>query len=126
MTRLKLPKERLEAIPPDCLENYLLGHGWERDAATASEKVAGYSYPSEPDAEALVPLWKGFGDYALRVADVLEMIAAVEQRWTWEVFVELENAAKGQARANQPLAHTGNGPGASASENQKTAAHESS
>lgn len=123
MTRMKLPKDRLEAIPPDCLERYLLGHGWERDSATSSEKVAGFCYPSEPDAEALVPLWKGFGDYALRVADVLEMIAAVEQSWTREVFLELENAAKSQPRANQALAHTGNGPAPAAPESRGGVKH---
>ncbi len=94
MTRMKLPKDRLDVFPPDLMETYLLSHGLVRKTAWSSEEVAGFEYPSQPDAEALVPLWKGFVDYALRIADVLEMIAAVEQRWTWEVFLELENTLK--------------------------------
>lgn len=98
-TRMKLPKDRLNAIPPDLLETYLLTHGWMRDPTVSSDKVAGFRYPSEPDAEALVPLRRNFGDYALRVADVVEMIAAVEQRWTWEVFLDFENSLKTQLSA---------------------------
>lgn len=93
---MKLPPDRLAAFSPDFLETYLLSHGWVIDPAASSDDRGFYLYPSEPDAEAIVPRWRSFADYSARIADVLLMIAAVEQRYVWEIFLEFENALKAQ------------------------------
>jgi hypothetical protein len=83
---LRLPRERVAALLPADLEGYLLAHGWEEDGAASSAKVGVFRYLRQPDITALVPRDRHFLDYAVRVGDVLQTLAVVERRPTWEVL----------------------------------------
>src|SRR5262249_29465908 len=43
-------------------------------------------FPAENEAEVLLPRRQEFADYALRIADLLQTVAAVEQRSIWDVL----------------------------------------
>lgn len=83
---LRLPKERLLTLDPADIEAYLLARGWEVDRQASSQEARVYHLPADPEAEILLPRDKGFVDYALRVSDVLQALAAVERRTAWEVL----------------------------------------
>jgi hypothetical protein len=76
-------------LRPEYVQLYLKSHGWHEDLAVPSTKATVYRYPGEPDAEILLPRNQELADYALRMGDVAEMIAAVEQRSIWEVLIDL-------------------------------------
>jgi hypothetical protein len=86
---LKLPKEELSALRPEDVQLYLTSRGWQTESAAPSAKATTYRLPNEPDAEVLLPRNRDIADYALRMGDVAQMIAAVEQRSIREVLVDL-------------------------------------
>jgi hypothetical protein len=51
-----------------------------------------YHHPSDPEAEILLPRAKSFIDFALRMSEVLQALAAAEQRKAWEVLEELSTS----------------------------------
>jgi hypothetical protein len=88
-TALKLPKEELSALRPEDVQLYLGSRGWRKDTAASTPKATVYRFPDEPDSEVVLPSTRDLGDYALRMGDVAEMLAAVEQRSIREVLVDL-------------------------------------
>lgn len=86
---LWLPKEKVGALRAKDLEPYLLAHGWLQDASKSSADVGVFCFPSEPDATVSLPRRRDFGDYVFRMADVVVMLAAVEQRPAGEVLNDL-------------------------------------
>jgi hypothetical protein len=86
---LQLPKERVHALDPADVEAYLSAQGWKVDRQRSSPDVSVYHHPADLEAEILVPLDKGFIDYALRVGEVLQALAALERRTAWEVLEDL-------------------------------------
>jgi len=83
---LQLPKHQIDAVRPEDLQQYLQGHGWVVSPEASSVDVAVLHHPAQPEAEVLLPRRREFGDYALRVADVIRTVAAVEQRAIGEVL----------------------------------------
>lgn len=86
---LKLPKEELSALRPEDVQLYLTSRGWQKESAAPTAKATVYRFPDEPDAEVVLPRTRDLADYALRMGDVAQMIAAVEQRSIREVLVDL-------------------------------------
>jgi hypothetical protein len=86
---LHLPRDQIAALRFEDVQLYLASRGWLPDPAAAAPGMAVYRYPQEPDAEVLLPLRRDWPDYAQRMADAVEMIAAVEQRSTNEVLNDL-------------------------------------
>jgi hypothetical protein len=86
---LKLPKEDLSALRPEDVQLYLTSRGWQKEPAASTDKATTYRLPQEPNAEVLLPRTRDLADYALRMGDAAEMIAAVEQRSIREVLVDL-------------------------------------
>lgn len=89
---LKLPKEELSALRPEDVQLYLASRGWQKEATAPSAKATVYRFPQEPDAEIVLPRNRELADYALRMGDVAQMIAAVEQRPIREVILDLSGA----------------------------------
>jgi hypothetical protein len=83
---LRLPRDRILALDPSDVEAYLLAHGWEPDRKASTPEAGVYHLPSDGQAEILLPRDKGFIDYALRVSEVLQAVAAAERRTAWEVL----------------------------------------
>jgi hypothetical protein len=53
MTRL--PRDRLAALRPEDVQQYLRSRGWLLDSSGTSDKAVSYHYPGQADAEVLVP-----------------------------------------------------------------------
>jgi hypothetical protein len=108
---LQLPKERVLALDPKDVEAYLLARGWEADPRASSPAAGVYHRPADADAEILVPRDRGFIDYALRLSEVLQAVAAVEHRTAWDVLEDL-SARSADSSANGPAASQRGAPGA--------------
>ena len=86
---LKIPKEQLAALRPGDVQSYLLSRGWLADREASPPRGTLFRHPSIPDAEALLPLDRDLGDYVYRMADIVLVVAAVENRSVWEVLNDL-------------------------------------
>jgi hypothetical protein len=86
-----LASDQLAALRAEDVQLYLAGHGWKRDDASSTPKGSVYRYPSLRDAEALVPGRRDLADYVARMADVVEMLAAVEKRKASQVLADLSS-----------------------------------
>jgi hypothetical protein len=100
---LRLPRERVLALDPADVEAYLLARGWEADRKASSAEAGVYHLPADPDAEILLPRDPGFIDYALRMSEVLQALAAAERRTAWEVLEDL-SARRAGSSPNGPAA----------------------
>ncbi len=117
----RLPKERLLALDPADVEAYLLARGWEADRKASSAEAGVYHLPADPEAEILLPRDRGFVDYALRLSEVLQALAAAERRTAWEVLEDLA-ARRAASPPNGPAAgKRGAGGGAPAARTTREA-----
>ena len=95
---LRLPLERVLALDPAAIEKYLLARGWEADRRGSSPEAGVFHLPADPEAEILLPRDRGFADYALRVSEVLQALAAAERRTAWEVLEDLSARHTGSSQ----------------------------
>jgi hypothetical protein len=86
---LNLPSDQLAALRAEDVQLYLASHGWKRDDASSTAQGSVYRFPSLRDAEALIPGRRDLADYVERMADVVQMLAAVEKRKAWQVMADL-------------------------------------
>jgi hypothetical protein len=100
---LQLVKERVLTLDPKVVEAYLQSHGWEEDARASSPEAGVYHLPGDTEAEVVVPRDRSLVDYALRLGEVLQALAAVEHRTAWEVLEDLL-APAADSSANSPAA----------------------
>jgi hypothetical protein len=89
MNPLRLPKQTVESISPAGLTAYLESTGWQTTNGRARAGFVVFQHPEHRDARVDVLLNRDFPDYALRVADVIFLIAAVENRSAWQVLQDL-------------------------------------
>jgi hypothetical protein len=89
MTSLRLPSAQLAALSLEDVQLYVASQGWKSDPSLASSKALLYTVPDASDAELLIPKTKELGDYVNRMADVVQMLAAVEERSIWEVLNDI-------------------------------------
>lgn len=102
---LRLPNDRVLALDPAAVEAYLLAQGWEADRRASSRHAGVYHLPADPAAEILLPRDRDFVDYALRLSEVLQALAAAERRTAWQVLEDL-SAQRTSASANGAAAAT--------------------
>jgi hypothetical protein len=107
----RLPKERVLALDPKDVEAYLLARGWEADPRASSPTAGIYRWPANAEVETRVPRDHGFVDYALRLSEVLQAVAAMEHRTAWEMLEDLL-ARSADSSANGPAPSPGGAPGA--------------
>ena len=86
---LQLPADQLAALHSEDVQLYLSSHGWKRNDASSTAQGSVYHYPGLRDAEALVPGRRDLADYVRRMEEVVEMLAAVEERTIWQVLADL-------------------------------------
>jgi hypothetical protein len=86
---LNIPKERLEALRPEDVQMYLRSRGWKLDSDATTEKAVVYRFAGEPDAEIIVPRRRDLRDYVARVADIAQMLTAVERRSVWQILSDI-------------------------------------
>jgi hypothetical protein len=102
---LRLPIESVLALDLAAVEAYLLAQGWQADRQASSRQAGVYHLPTDPAAEILLPRDRDFVDYALRLSEVLQALAAVERRTAWQVLEDLSARPAGAA-ANGAAAST--------------------
>jgi hypothetical protein len=85
------PSDQLAALRAEDVQIYVASRGWKRDDASSTPKGNVYRYPALRDAEALIPSRRDLADYVERMADVVQMLAAVEQRSAWEIIADLSS-----------------------------------
>ncbi len=88
---LHMPSDLLAALRAEDVQLYLTGHGWKRDDASSTVQGSVYRRPGLRDAEAILPNRRELADYVERMADVVQMVAAVEQRKPWQVLADLSS-----------------------------------
>lgn len=86
---LGLPNEQMAALRLDDVQLYLSSRGWKTEASASSSKAVAYVFPSESDAEIFLPRDRDLADFVQRVADVVQMLAAVEERSPWAILNDL-------------------------------------
>ncbi len=86
---LKIPAERFAALRPEDIQLYLRGRGWSVEPGATSEKAVVYRLPEHADAEVIVPRRRELRDYVARVADIIQLLAAVEQRAAWQILSDV-------------------------------------
>ena len=82
----RLPRDRVAALRPEDVQQYLRSRGWLLDSSGTSDKAVVYHYPGQADAEVLVPRQRELTDYAARLGDVVQVLSALEERTVWEVI----------------------------------------
>jgi hypothetical protein len=87
--RLQMPMDQIAALRSDDVQLYLASHGWARDEESSTAQGTVFKFPTLRDAEVLLPRRRNLADYVQRMADVVEMLAAVEERPSWQVFADL-------------------------------------
>jgi hypothetical protein len=85
-TVFQLPKGRVELLEPADVQTYLLAHGWEEEPSGSPAPVGTYRYGPDREVTVLVPRDRAFGDYALRIGDVLHTLAVLANRPIWEML----------------------------------------
>ncbi len=115
---LRLPIDRVLALDPAAVEAYLLAQGWEADRQASSRQAGVYHLAAVPAAEVLLPRDRDFVDYALRLSEVLQALAAAERRTAWQVLEDL-SARPAAAPANGPAASTPAGRGGASAKGSK-------
>ncbi len=86
---MQLPSDQLAALRAEDVQLYLASHGWKRDNAFSTDQGNVYRYPALEDAEAMLPGRRELVDYVERMADIVQMLAAVEERNVWQVLADL-------------------------------------
>ena len=86
-----VPSDQLAALRAEDAQLYLASHNWTRDESASSSRGNVYRYPSLPDAEAVVPARRDLADYVERMGDLVQMLAAVEERKPWQVLSDLSS-----------------------------------
>lgn len=86
-----LPFDQLAALRSEDVQLYLASHGWKRDEASSTSHRNLYTYPGISDAEALLPARRDLADYVERMSDIVQMLAAVEQRKASQVLADLSS-----------------------------------
>jgi hypothetical protein len=85
----RLFRARAASLRFEDVRQYLASRGWQPDANESRPGVGVYRYPTEPDAEVLLPLRRDWSDYAQRMTEAVQTVAAVEQRPIDEVLRDL-------------------------------------
>jgi hypothetical protein len=109
---LRLPRNQVEALRPRDVQLYLVSRGWVADPAESSSDATLFHHPDMGDAEILLPLRRDFGDYTLRMADVVQALALVERHPVFEMLNELSGPPSDvlRLRVSAPDATLGNLP----------------
>lgn len=88
MLREALSRELLRLIKPQQVRGYALAKGWRRVPGVNGE-IALFNRPNGQDDQLIVPMDDGLDDYAKRLREVVENLAAFESRPVSEILNDL-------------------------------------
>lgn len=81
--------EAVRAIRPVDAALYLRSRGWKQHEVSGQRAAVWISRVENEEYEVLLPMDPELRDYALRMAELLSVLAQVEQRSQWQVFNDL-------------------------------------
>jgi len=81
-------QESLRSLRPLDVTSYLHSTGWNL-ASDLSDKASLWTLAGNHDLEVLVPKRQAFGDYAIRVSDILSALSSVEKRSQLSVYADI-------------------------------------
>ena len=93
--------DALGAIPPSGVHAYLANRGWKKIEAYGNN---GDVYQLDGSPEIVAPASSDFGDYALRVSEIVEILGHVEKRQTSSIIRDLTIATTDLIRVRAPEA----------------------
>ena len=107
-----LPRNQVEALCSRDVQFYLASRGWVADPGDSPPGALVWHRYDRPGAEVLLPSRRDLADYTLRMADVVQAIAAVEGRTLFEVLGDLSGPPSDvlRLRVSAPDATLGNLP----------------
>lgn len=91
ITIAQLPSDQVAALRADDVQLYLASHGWKRDETASTSKGSVFVFPGLADAEAILPNRRDIADYVERMADIVHVVGAVEQRVPSQVLADLSS-----------------------------------
>ena len=108
----RMERSQFESLRPQDVGHYLTSRGWEVSAYESSERAAIYRQRSLGDVEVVLPNRRSLGDYALRMSDLVETLAIIEDRPIVEILNDLSSPAGDLLRLSvaSSLATLGNLP----------------
>jgi len=80
--------ETLRSLRPLDIASYLHATGWQ-NPEDLGDKASLWVMPGIADAEVIVPKRQSFGDFGLRISDVLQTLGRVEQRSQLQIFSDI-------------------------------------
>ncbi len=86
-----LPNDLVTALRPGDVQLYLTSRGWVSEPFGPAGKGFRFRHPSLTDVDLLLPLTRDLADYAIRMAELVVNLSAVERRPTWEVLNDLSS-----------------------------------
>lgn len=93
--------DALHAVEPNAIHAYLRAHGWRHLEAYGDK---GDVYGLEDAPEIVAPASSDFGDYALRVGEIISILGHVEERAQLQVLRDLGAATTDLIRLRAPEA----------------------
>jgi len=84
-----LPEDLLKALRVQIVRAHLASLGWTQDEDASDEDAALYLHPDEPQVEVLVPLRRDLVDFVDRMADLVHILAIVNQKRNFDMLNEL-------------------------------------
>ena len=108
MSHEALPKNILQLIKPQQVRSYALAKGWQR-VPDVNGRIALSTIPRGKWDQLIVPMDESFDDYAKRLRDVVENLAAFESRPVVEVLNDLMAADADILRYRVASSATGRG-----------------
>jgi hypothetical protein len=108
MSNEALPKGILQLIKPQQVRTYALAKGWQR-VPDVNGRIALFNHPQGHWDQLIVPMEESFDDYAKRLRDVVENLAAFESRPLIEVLNDLINVDADTLRYRVASPETGRG-----------------
>jgi hypothetical protein len=83
-----LPADLIGLVTPQHVRGYALAKGWQR-VPGVNGNIALFNHPGAKWDQLIVPMDTRFDDYAKRIAEVIENLAAFEQRGATEILSDL-------------------------------------
>jgi len=80
--------ETLRSLRPLDIASYLHATGWQ-NIEDIGDKASVWVLPNDPEAEVVVPKRQSYGDFGLRVGEILGALSRVEQRSQLNVFADV-------------------------------------
>ncbi len=89
----RMERDQFEMLRPQDVGHYLTSRDWEIAEDESSQRVAIYRHRAIAGIEIVLPIRRDLGDYALRMSDLVQTLASLEDRPIVEILNDLSSPA---------------------------------